>query len=105
MHCDPSSAVHQDVKPEDMLFDSRNALKLADLGSAAWLHEGRSVEGAMGTSYYVALRMPMRREMVSAGAKDLLSKMTCRDVRRRISAAQALRHSLILSGGETLDFA
>ncbi|KAK3430765.1 hypothetical protein EUGRSUZ_E02371 [Eucalyptus grandis] len=52
--CDCIFVVHWDVKPENMLFDSRDALKLAGFGSVAWLHEGGSVEGAMGTPYYAA---------------------------------------------------
>ncbi|KAL6132508.1 hypothetical protein ACLB2K_064750 [Fragaria x ananassa] len=38
---------------------------------------------------------------VSPAAKDLLRKMMCRDVSRRLSAEQALRHPWILSGGES----
>ncbi|KAF9660801.1 hypothetical protein SADUNF_Sadunf19G0035700 [Salix dunnii] len=39
---------------------------------------------------------------ISPEAKDLLRKMICRDVSRRFSAEQALRHPWILSGGETI---
>ncbi|WRX25457.1 Protein kinase domain - like 10 [Theobroma cacao] len=38
---------------------------------------------------------------VSAEAKDLLRKMICRDVSKRLSAEQVLRHPWILNGGET----
>ncbi|XP_030472217.1 phosphoenolpyruvate carboxylase kinase 1 [Syzygium oleosum] len=149
-HCHRLSVVHRDVKPDNILFDSRDVLKLADFGSGAWLREGRPVEGIMGTPYYVSPEVLMGREygeevdvwsagvvmyvmivgsppfwgesasevfeavlrgnlrfparafrMVSAAAKDLLRKMICRDVSRRISAEQALRHPWILSGGET----
>ncbi|KAI6692731.1 hypothetical protein NL676_020441 [Syzygium grande] len=51
-----------------------------------------------------SLRFPARAfSTVSAAAKDLLRRMICRDVSRRISAEQALRHPWILSGGETKD--
>ncbi|GMY20445.1 phosphoenolpyruvate carboxylase kinase 2-like [Fagus crenata] len=46
------------------------------------------------------LRFPTRIfRSVSAEAKDLLRKMICRDVSRRLSAEQALRHPWILNGG------
>lgn len=48
------------------------------------------------------LRFPTRVfRSVSSAAKDLLRKMICRDVSRRLTAEQALRHPWILSGGET----
>ncbi|KAH7571849.1 hypothetical protein ACOSP7_014723 [Xanthoceras sorbifolium] len=48
------------------------------------------------------LRFPTRVfRSVSPSAKDLLRKMICRDVSRRLSAEQALRHPWILNGGET----
>ncbi|EXB93181.1 Phosphoenolpyruvate carboxylase kinase 1 [Morus notabilis] len=48
------------------------------------------------------LRFPTRVfRSVSPAAKDLLRKMICRDVSRRLTADQALRHPWILSGGET----
>ncbi|XP_022742791.1 phosphoenolpyruvate carboxylase kinase 2-like isoform X2 [Durio zibethinus] len=48
------------------------------------------------------LRFPTRIfRSVSAEAKDLLRKMICRDVSKRWSAEQVLRHPWILNGGET----
>ncbi|KAL5561116.1 hypothetical protein UlMin_030863 [Ulmus minor] len=38
---------------------------------------------------------------ISPAVKDLLRKMICRDVSRRLTIDQALRHPWILSGGET----
>ncbi|XP_010550413.1 PREDICTED: phosphoenolpyruvate carboxylase kinase 1 [Tarenaya hassleriana] len=38
---------------------------------------------------------------ISSSAKDLLRKMICRDVSRRFSAEQALRHPWIVNAGET----
>ncbi|WCJ43801.1 Calcium-dependent protein kinase family protein [Euphorbia peplus] len=48
------------------------------------------------------LRFPPRVfRSVSPAVKDLLRKMICRDVSRRFSAEQALRHPWIVSEGET----
>ena len=48
------------------------------------------------------LRFPTRVfRSVSASAKDLLRKMLCRDVSRRFSAEQVLRHPWIVNGGDT----
>ncbi|OMO72071.1 hypothetical protein CCACVL1_17963 [Corchorus capsularis] len=49
------------------------------------------------------LRFPPRIfRSVSPEAKDLLRKMICRDVSRRLSAEQVLRHPWILNGGGEL---
>jgi calcium/calmodulin-dependent protein kinase I len=144
-HCHKLGVVHRDIKPDNLLFDSRNNLKVADFGSAVWLHEGTCMEGVVGTPYYVApevlmgrdynekvdvwscgvilyimlagvppfygesvadifeavlrgnLRFPTRIfRSVSPEAKDLLRKMICRDVSRRLSAEQALSKLLPL---------
>ncbi|KAL3835426.1 hypothetical protein ACJIZ3_010162 [Penstemon smallii] len=42
---------------------------------------------------------------VSPEAKDLLRKMICRDVSRRLSAEQVLRHPWMMNGGETASMA
>ncbi|KAE8637261.1 hypothetical protein CSA_017677 [Cucumis sativus] len=115
----------RDVKPDNVLFDSRNNLKLIDFGSAEWCDEDGFMYGVVGTPYYVAPEVlrgseygrkvdvwsagvilytmlagfPVLRS-VSSAAKDLMKKMICRDVSRRFSAEQALRHPWILSGGE-----
>ncbi|XP_051116064.1 phosphoenolpyruvate carboxylase kinase 2-like [Andrographis paniculata] len=48
------------------------------------------------------LRFPAKLfRSVSPEAKDLLRKMICRDVSRRFSAEQVLRHPWIINGGET----
>ncbi|KAK3418298.1 hypothetical protein EUGRSUZ_H04243 [Eucalyptus grandis] len=100
-HCYCLSIVNRDVKPEDVLFDSRDVLKLARFGSATWLHDGGPVEGVEGTPYSVSPEVLMRWEYgeevdilynILAVAKEFFSKMICRDVSRRISAEQALRH-------------
>ncbi|XP_010262311.1 PREDICTED: phosphoenolpyruvate carboxylase kinase 1-like [Nelumbo nucifera] len=149
-YCHRRGVAHRDIKPDNVLFDDRNILKLADFGSADYFHEGRSMRGIVGTPYYVApevlsgrdynekvdvwsagvimyimlagippfygesateifeavlranLRFPTRIfHSVSPAAKDLLRRMLCKDVSRRFSAEQVLRHPWITSGGGT----
>ncbi|XP_071723229.1 phosphoenolpyruvate carboxylase kinase 2 [Rutidosis leptorrhynchoides] len=145
--------VHRDIKPDNVLLDESNRVKLADFGSAEWLSEGRgTAAGVVGTPYYVAPEVVMGREYnekvdvwsagvvlytllagippfygetvteifesvlrgnlrfptkffrnVSSQAKDLLRKMICRDVNRRLSAEQALRHPWIVNAGASMD--
>lgn len=146
--CHVRGVVHRDVKPDNVLFDRRNRLKLADFGSAEFAREGERMSGLVGTPYYVApeviagrdynakvdvwsagvilyimlagippfygesateifeavlrcnLRFPTRLfHSVSPAAKDLLRKMLCKDVSRRFSAEQVLRHPWVVSGG------
>ncbi|CAI9273242.1 unnamed protein product [Lactuca saligna] len=150
-YCHRLGIAHRDIKPDNVLFDSRGNLKLADFGSAEWfgMNERRTMTGVVGTPYYVApevlsgreynekvdvwsagvilyimlagvppfygetpaetfeavlrgnLRFPTRIfRSVSPEAKDLLRKMLCKDVSRRLSAEQVLRHPWVVSGGE-----
>lgn len=145
-YCHRLGIAHRDIKPDNVLFDSRGELKLADFGSAEWfgMSENRTMSGVVGTPYYVApevllgreytekvdvwsagvilyimlagvppfygespeetfeavlrgnLRFPTRLfRSVSPEAKDLLRKMLCKDVSRRLSAEQVLSKLII----------
>ncbi|KAG9445643.1 hypothetical protein H6P81_011771 [Aristolochia fimbriata] len=147
-HCHRRGVAHRDIKPDNVLFDDRNRLKLADFGSADFFGDGRPLRGIVGTPYYVApeviagrdynekvdvwsagvilyimlagippfygdsaaeifeavlrgnLRFPTRLfHSISPTAKDLIRRMLCKDVSRRFSAEQVLRHPWITSGG------
>ncbi|XP_059316034.1 phosphoenolpyruvate carboxylase kinase 1-like [Lycium ferocissimum] len=151
-HCHKLGVAHRDIKPDNILFDSQDNLKLADFGSADWFMgaDGKMMNGVVGTPYYVApevllgreynekvdiwsagvilyimlsgvppfygdtptetfeavlrgnLRFPARIfRSVSSEAKDLLRKMICKDVSRRFSAEQVLRHPWVINAGET----
>ncbi|KAL3523723.1 hypothetical protein ACH5RR_016557 [Cinchona calisaya] len=152
--CHHMGIAHRDIKPDNILFDERGKLKLADFGSAEWFGVNNNMEGIVGTPYYVApevlrgreynekvdvwsagvilyimlsgvppffgetptqtfeavlrgnLRFPPKLfRSVSPEAKDLLRKMICKDVCRRFSADQVLRHPWVISGGETRSMA
>ncbi|KAI3732290.1 hypothetical protein L1987_63494 [Smallanthus sonchifolius] len=151
-YCHRLGIAHRDIKPDNVLFDSRGKLKLADFGSAEWfrMNERGTITGVVGTPYYVApeilsgreynekvdvwsagvilyimlagappfhgetpvetfeavmrgnLRFPTKIfRSVMSEAKDLLRKMLCKDVSRRLSAEQVLRHPWVVNGGET----
>ncbi|GAV66363.1 Pkinase domain-containing protein, partial [Cephalotus follicularis] len=54
--------VHRDIKLENILFDCRGRVKLADSGSTCWLGEEGVVTSVVGTTYYVVPEVLMGRE-------------------------------------------
>lgn len=63
-YCHRLGIAHRDIKPDNVLFDSRGDLKLADFGSAEWfgMNERRTMTGVVGTPYYVAPEVLSGRE-------------------------------------------
>ncbi|KAL4574703.1 hypothetical protein LXL04_021539 [Taraxacum kok-saghyz] len=63
-YCHRLGIAHRDIKPDNVLFDSRGKLKLADFGSAEWfgMNEWTTMTGVVGTPYYVAPEVLSGRE-------------------------------------------
>lgn len=61
-HCHSLGVAHRDIKPDNILFDGQERLRLADFGSAENFSEGEKMSGVVGTPYYVAPEVVAGRE-------------------------------------------
>ncbi|XP_022848888.1 phosphoenolpyruvate carboxylase kinase 1-like [Olea europaea var. sylvestris] len=53
-HCHRLGVAHRDIKLDNILFNDRNELKLADFGSAEFFRDSQQMSGIVGTPSYVA---------------------------------------------------
>ena len=52
--CHRRGIAHRDIKPDNVLYDDQDRLKLVDFGSAEVFGDGKGMVGFVGTPYYVA---------------------------------------------------
>lgn len=60
-----NNIVHRDLKPENIMLESKNigdfSIKLIDFGTANYCSEGKELTQKVGTSYYIAPEVVMKR--------------------------------------------
>lgn len=57
MYCHDKGIVHRDLKPENILLDNKSSsspIKLADFGLATYIKPGQSLNGTVGSPFYIA---------------------------------------------------
>ncbi|KAK4792621.1 hypothetical protein SAY86_023056 [Trapa natans] len=57
LYCHKNGVVHRDLKPENILLASRESsspIKLADFGLATYIEPGKSLQGTVGSPFYIA---------------------------------------------------
>lgn len=57
MYCHDKGIVHRDLKPENILLDNKSPsspIKLADFGLATYIKPGQSLNGKVGSPFYIA---------------------------------------------------
>lgn len=55
-YCHANHIVHRDLKPENLLIDQQSCveLKVIDFGTSQQFAEDKTIEGLVGTAYYIA---------------------------------------------------
>lgn len=64
--------IHRDIKPQNILLDSKNTLKLADFGQASKFEQGNdTIRKTQGTYHFLAPEFITDSEHCSGRAADI----------------------------------